>query len=612
MTAMVFGSGSFRPGSAGLLAVPVVLTLLGALFPGTAAAEIRCRTLRYAFQTDCFEPPCDKPKRKLGDRLDLGPQIAVWVEAATQRRFVDTVLVTNLTARYGIGNRPGLADLPSGPKHPYGKRLMTLPIWAFARGKLYPQIVMQDGHEEWMGFHESISTPDPYFCRPMGLQEVDVDAITCPTKVFNSAKGRAAKDRPMVPYPPRNDLVTFSDRDCDDPSMRSGDCPKSAEGFAGLNDLDAVAGPTPPFDRVFEGRWTIAPGITATEDYMLMVEVNREFDQNASHRYPAYNDTMLSNSGFTQTGLPNNLGQPSVVYRVPFRVDSTVRFANTAVAHGYGKVDGSSGAIAAMDATISSSPGSGEGRLKIIKAPWADAPAGDGRVFVRLDDCREPGSPAENECDPMPAPPAAVTELAVLEHEATTAKLSFRHSGDEGRPVLGYEIRLLHGKTATEENFLEGVPKAVVDPAEPGTVATFMINELKPLTEYVVAVRAFGRCGTHSALSQRPFATKDLMFQQLSGCFIATAAYGSPLAPAVQSLRTIRDGARGKHPVAAAAIDLYERSSPPLAGLIRTGEASRALVRTLLGPVLELAGPPPAAGNPPTGAPGFELGCRAQ
>src|SRR4051812_21812454 len=235
----------------------------------SAEAAMQCATVRYAFQPDCFEPPCDKPKRKLGDRLDLGPQIAVWVEAADHSRFIDTVMVTNLTAKYGIANRPGRSDLPSGPKHPYGKRLMALPVWAWARGKLYPQIVMQDGKENWMGFHEVISSPDPYFCRPMELREIDVDAIACPTVVFNSAKGTAAADKPMVPYPPRNDLVTFVNRDCDVP--RAGDnCSKSAERFSMLNDLDAVAAATPTFDKVFEGRWSVSAGVNPTDDLALL------------------------------------------------------------------------------------------------------------------------------------------------------------------------------------------------------------------------------------------------------------------------------------------------------------------------------------------------------
>ena len=38
-------------------------------------------------------------------------------------------------------------------------------------------------------------------------------------------------------------------------------------------------------------------------DYSLVVEVNREFDQNASYRPLAYEDRMLTENGFTQTGL---------------------------------------------------------------------------------------------------------------------------------------------------------------------------------------------------------------------------------------------------------------------------------------------------------------------
>jgi hypothetical protein len=455
-------------------------------------------------------------------------------------------------------------------------------VWAFARGKNYPQVIMQDGKEEWMGFHEPISSPDPYFCRPMGLGEVDVDAISCPTKVFNSAKGRLATERPPVPYPPRNDLVYFTDKDCDSPG---GSCTKSAQSFSMLNDLDAVSASTPPFDKPYEGRWTVPATESATTELALAIEVNREFDQNAAHTYPAYKDVMLSNSGFTQTGLANNLGQPSVVYRVPFKLDGANRFASTASYAGYGSVDGSSPHLAPPDDTISDAPGSGQGRLKTIQIPWADAPAGTGRVFLRLDGCGEGG--VGGECAPTPAAPLAVTDFDLIKRDATTATLQFRHSSDQGLPVQGYEIRILHGaKMATEQNFLEGVPKTVVEPAEPGTMATFVLSELKPLTEYVVAVRTLGRCGTRSALAQHHFNTMDQEFVQLTGCFIATAAYGSALTPAVQHLRHLRDRARESSGLAAAAIDLYERSSPPLAALLRQSRAGRAVIRELLTPLI--------------------------
>ncbi len=571
--------------SRALWVVALVVGSVSAAGGAAQANEVRCSVLRYAFQPECFQPPCPSIKRKLGDRLDLGPQIAVWVETADRSRFIDTVMVTNLTARRGVANRPGLSTLPSGPKHPYGKRLMALPVWAWARGKLYPQVVMQDGHEEWMGFHESTSTPDPYYCRPMGVSEVDVDAISCPTKVFNSSKGRLASDLASVPYPPRNDLMVFTERDCDTPPMAGAPCTKSSEGFKSMNDLDSVAAATPPFEQLFEGEWPVAAQLRTDGEYALMVEVNREFDQNPSYRPAAHEDRMLSMNGFTQTGMANNLGQPSVVYRVPFRIDGSMSYGATNGMVGYGAPDGANGTLHAPDATISGTPGSGYGRLRSVAPPWAEGMGSASRVFVHLEDCGEP-SATTTECTPLPASPAAVTDIDVIETGATSAVFEFRHSAAEGKPVGSYDIRLRQGRTGSEENFIEGVPVSKVEPQKPGTMAMVQLRELKPLTEYVVGVRALGRCGTQSIIAQKSFTTKDLDFKQLTGCFVATAAYGSALAPAVQSLRAVRDQARKRSSVAAAIVDLYERSSPPVAAVLRGSDAARAVIRQLLAPAL--------------------------
>src|SRR6187200_2171893 len=81
--------------------------------------------LRYTFQPDCLrknlQAACDTPKAS--KRLDLGPQIAVWLEKP-DGSFVDTLLVTNATAVRGIGNRPGFWKFPSNWHFPYGKRRM--------------------------------------------------------------------------------------------------------------------------------------------------------------------------------------------------------------------------------------------------------------------------------------------------------------------------------------------------------------------------------------------------------------------------------------------------------------------------------------------------------
>jgi hypothetical protein len=68
---------------------------------------------------------------------------------------------------------------------------MSLPIWARARGRLYTAVVFQDGYEDQLGYHEPVSSPELYFCRPLEPTEVNVDAITCPTS-FNSSKGALA------------------------------------------------------------------------------------------------------------------------------------------------------------------------------------------------------------------------------------------------------------------------------------------------------------------------------------------------------------------------------------------------------------------------------------
>src|SRR6476660_1517909 len=80
--------------------------LAGAAIAASARAQT-CMTLRYDFQPDCYHAAGDPACLRSIDRLDLGPQIAVWVESADRTMFVETLMVTNMTAARGIGNRPG-------------------------------------------------------------------------------------------------------------------------------------------------------------------------------------------------------------------------------------------------------------------------------------------------------------------------------------------------------------------------------------------------------------------------------------------------------------------------------------------------------------------------
>jgi hypothetical protein len=599
---------------------PVMLAAL--LLPGAVAqGQVQGPRVRITFQPDCFRSsltaPCDP--RKVGDRLDLGPQIALWIETAGGK-FVDTVLVTNLTAQLGIGNRPGHVTMPSGPKFPYGRRPMVLPVWAHRRNKLYDSVVMQDGldKEYWLGFHEVVSSPDPYFCRPMTLVEIDVDAITCPTQRFNSVKGRFFDPRTdavaphlnadgtpksYVPparsyYPPRNDLRTFTENDCD--RDRTSPCATSSRQYADLNDLDSVAAATPSYGQPFSKAWRV-PDDLPDGDYAVLVEVSKEFDRNASHNHPATQDPMLR-----EWGIPTNFGQPSVVFRVPFRLDRLQADQQaTAQIAGYGDWDGHSGTLHPPDDTISDAPGSGAGRLLNISQPAAGGGLMQGRVHVltELSGGSLPEPPAGGDGGvvdgtdgggvdaPAPSCPGTVTAaiaVSPVNVDAEMAEIRFvEPTGAAWDRVESYEIRRWNGLDQTPDAFAGGLPLPEMAKGAPGGTLTVPLANLKSENQYTVGVRARGDC-LEADPGFASFTTRLRQFTQLSGCFIATAAYGSPLARDVQALRRVRDGLRDRSPLAAAAAEVYARSSPPLADALRASPPARAIARRLLAPLVTL------------------------
>lgn len=94
-----------------------------------------------------------------------------------------------------------------------------------------------------------------------------------------------------------------------------------------------------------------------------------------------------------------------------------------------------------------------------------------------------------------------------------------------------------------------------------------------------------------TALSQGGFdlqAIGVLNRSEAQGCFVATAAYGSPLAAKVDLLRSFRDTCLMKGPLGRKLVDGYYRNAEPWAGWIAKHDTLRALTRVLLAPVIGL------------------------
>ena len=292
------------------------------------------------------------------------PQIAIWLETA-DGEFVDTIMVTRKVGTFGLGNRPGRADLGGGFLWPYGRREMTLPVWAHRRNVQYDRIVFQNCREGWLGWHELHSSQEPFYCRPVTPAENDVgvDTVSCPSHNFRSDKGwsvkRAKTDNSpecrhlveMMPetslYPPRNDLRNY------DPTRDW----SGIRDYSDANDLDTVTQATPPGQQRFRVTYQ-APDALAARDYVVWVEINEEFDSNDSHNYAMFVDAALPDYG------QSSIGQPSVVWKIPVTMGDADAVTAAKAYAGYGSPDGSDGRLRPPDNTITTdTEGSGSGRL---------------------------------------------------------------------------------------------------------------------------------------------------------------------------------------------------------------------------------------------------------
>jgi hypothetical protein len=78
-------------------------------------------------------------------------------------------------------------------------------------------------------------------------------------------------------------------------------------------------------------------------------------------------------------------------------------------------------------------------------------------------------------------------------------------------------------------------------------------------------------------------------FRFSPGCFVATAAYGTPLAEEIQILREFRDEYLLTNPVGGALVDLYYMVSPPVAEFITKHPSLKPIVRVGLVPAVAVS-----------------------
>ena len=159
------------------------------------------------------------------------------------------------------------------------------------------------------------------------------------------------------------------------------------------------------------------------------------------------------------------------------------------------------------------------------------------------------------------------------------------------KPIIaGDLVSFMNGRPAVAAK-IENEALVIPRNRNPGDGVEVDFGGMLPLTHYWVALRAVDVCNVPGPFAVAEMTTTEVHFTKLSGCFIATAAYGSTLDPAIASLRALRDQLRPRNIVLATGVDLYYRAGPVAASAVEGSDVARAVVRSVLRPLVVLAEP---------------------
>jgi hypothetical protein len=123
-----------------------------------------------------------------------------------------------------------------------------------------------------------------------------------------------------------------------------------------------------------------------------------------------------------------------------------------------------------------------------------------------------------------------------------------------------------------------------------GSSTSCVISGLQPGATYYMAVTAYDDSRNESGFSNEiVYATSPESSPASSSgnrCFIATAAFGSPMAPEVALLRAFRDTWLLTNAPGRIFVDFYYRVSPPIADFISRDENRKQITRMALAPLI--------------------------
>ena len=556
-------------------------------------------------------------------------QVAIWIEDG-DGRFLDTVLLTEAVGYRGVGNRPGASQMNSGYRWPYGRREGVLPVWSRRRAsgldaQLFPRVIFQDRQEGFAVRTTFDHSPDDYYClqfEEYKSSREELDATSCATP-FTSDKGRYLTEEDMeagyaepfetppvadgeaqgmmqrLPlrshYPPRRDLSRCHiPPDCyDHPDVDR----FARDARSVMPELDAVTRATALGDEPQRVLYSLPPGAYPPGDYIAFLEVNTEGDYN-----DAWNDETWPRPALPEPawdfyteiyGYPYR-GQPSLAFAVPFTVAEGPGMADFATdlprgRASWGHFDPDYGALLQVDTegplAISDRGGSGIDRLRRDEQGH--------RFAVRVTRGGEPDAPE-------PTPVGPVTELSAWRHPDpfrahAWVQLRFLAAASD-EPLNRYDVRVATEPIEDEASFLRhGRPaRGVASIAEgtaqlslpvdvpPGSAVEGEIGDLRAQTHYYIGVRAIDRRNRSGPLRITEVTTAERRFVTVTPCFIATAAYGSALAPQVRRLRRLRDRYLLNNAPGRVLVAGYYAVSPHLTWLVERGSLLRPAARSLL------------------------------